>query len=157
MYRFLITALLLLAGCSKPTPPPFVGEPAKELVYFDLVGTWDIMRYQTVEQADDPNYQDEGRFDAKWVLERLENTLIWRDVHGQGEFELLHYADGEYLYWKSPKDHRWFSINRVSFGHLDLSDNKGQHYIMVRTDGGQDLPYLDRPGVTRVEKGKQQK
>lgn len=136
----LVVAVLASVGCgSTPTsavsevqPRAFHGKSASKPISWDLTGTWSVLRFGTKE-----NPGKLGRWGCEWHLEAI-NRTSWRDSNGQGDLHLSRPDTPQTLIWLRPKGPPWyFSINEQSFGNLMMTDDDGERYHAVRTEGGE--------------------
>lgn len=143
----LFGVLCLLAGCGyRATTEPAVqkailpefqtGEIAPP-IDFDLVGTWEVMRFGTAEKP-----QKGERWETKWTLKKTRRDDIWEERDGPDVFRLLTVpcgpVTGQILSWQRPDGTFWnFSINEQKFGFLMMTGEDGDRYMALRTEGGE--------------------
>jgi hypothetical protein len=153
--RTVLASLVVLAcvafGCSKRMPvpapppdfevltvaptvePPFVGKRADGPIAWPLWGDWEITR--TEREDGKPS----SAFRESWHPRKNADplALVWHDP-GRAETFTLHHTDaGDMLTWRRYRGREFhFSIHRQSFGSLVMTDQDGDCYMAVRTEGG---------------------
>ena len=158
-----LIVVCLLAGCSSspptsaPTPKQpdavstFFGTPAKKRIDWDLSGTWNVNRFGTEKKP-----QKGDRWEAKWMLKEAHGNRqqTWLDRNSGGVWRLVGFPIdnvkgvtkfADVLVWDQANGERMcFSINDQRFGYLEMTDEHGEQYMAVRTDGP-DEPKKEKP------------
>jgi hypothetical protein len=146
---YFLAGVLAVVGCqqttttppaarAEPDPPlaPFVGKPAPAVTW-DLWGDWTLTRTARADgKAGAP-----GRFDESWHLRRREDKSkpVWTDPNRGETFTLVPgNGKGDRLRWRRYLGRVYdFSINRQSYGLLIMTDQDGENYMAVRSEGGE--------------------
>lgn len=115
---------------------PFHGEPARPITW-DMWGDWTLTR---TERKDGQAGKGE-RFEETWHLQKREDNgiLVWYDKTRGETFTLIPgLGKGDRLRWRRYRGRIFdFSVNEQSYGMLVLTDQDGENYLAVRTEGGE--------------------
>jgi hypothetical protein len=113
--------------------PDFKGKPAAKRITWLLHGDWEI---NATEREDG---KPSERFKESWHIQKNKDkdSNIWYDKYRGEKFTLHATEQGDILVWRRYLGREFhFSVHRSSYGVLTMTDQDGDHYMAIRTDGG---------------------